>query len=68
MQVDKGSADVIVSVKTADGFVQAGTIEAQESCWSMLKGGFTVKTSGPAELFFEVIKALIINYNKYLFY
>jgi DUF4097 and DUF4098 domain-containing protein YvlB len=56
LQMDKGSADVRLSVKTANGFVAAGTVTANASCWSMLKGGISINTSGPAEIFFEVIK------------
>jgi hypothetical protein len=56
LQVDKGSADIRLTVKTVTGFVAAGSAMAKESCWSFLKGGFTVKTSGPAEIYFEVIK------------
>jgi hypothetical protein len=55
LQVDKGSADVRLSVKTVSGFMAAGSVVAKESCWSFLKGGLTVKTSGPAEIYFEVI-------------
>ncbi|KAJ1686960.1 hypothetical protein LUZ63_018350 [Rhynchospora breviuscula] len=53
LQVDKGTADVRAVVKTPNGFIAAGTIEAKASCWSMLKGGLTVNISGPAELYFE---------------
>ncbi|KAJ4796310.1 hypothetical protein LUZ62_047556 [Rhynchospora pubera] len=52
-QADKGTADVRAAVKTPDGFVIAGQIGVNASCWSMLKGGLTVKTSGEADIFFE---------------
>lgn len=56
MQVDKGSADVRASVRTPSGFVAVGSVVANASCWSMLKGGLTVNVSGPGDLYFEVIK------------
>jgi hypothetical protein len=54
--VNKGSADIRLSVKTVSGFVAAGSVVAKESCWSFLKGGITAKSSGPAEIYFEVNK------------
>lgn len=55
VRIDEGSAVVGAVFKTAgDGFVHAGLVEAKSGCWSMLKGGLTVKTSGPADLYFEV--------------
>ncbi|KAJ4767411.1 hypothetical protein LUZ62_032690 [Rhynchospora pubera] len=53
LQVDEGTTDVKAIVMTPSGFVAAGAVEAKASCWSMLKGGFTAHTSGPAELYFE---------------
>ncbi|KAJ3673961.1 hypothetical protein LUZ60_005953 [Juncus effusus] len=53
LQVNKGNVDVRAVFKTSNGFVHAGAIEAKSSCWSMLKGGITVNTTGPAELYFE---------------
>lgn len=44
--------------KTSDGFKHAGATIAQSNCWSMLKGGLTVDVSGPAHLYFEVLKLL----------
>ncbi|XP_050369336.1 endo-1,4-beta-xylanase 5-like [Argentina anserina] len=38
---------------SAGSFIHAGSIVAESSCWSMLKGGLTVNASGPAELNFE---------------
>ncbi|GER42873.1 Endo-1,4-beta-xylanase C, partial [Striga asiatica] len=46
-------ADVAVMVKTSTGFEIGGWVLAKSGCWSMLKGGFTVNVSGPAELYFE---------------
>lgn len=55
VQINKGNAVVGAVFKTtSDGFVHAGLVEAKSGCWSMLKGGLTVKTAGPAELYFEV--------------
>ncbi|KAF3333060.1 Endo-1,4-beta-xylanase C [Carex littledalei] len=54
VQVDKGSADVRASVKTPSGFVAVGSVVANASCWSMLKGGLTVNVSGPGDLYFEI--------------
>nr|CAD1837817.1 unnamed protein product [Ananas comosus var. bracteatus] len=54
VRIDEGNAVVGAVFKTAgDGFVHAGLVEAKSGCWSMLKGGLTVKTSGPADLYFE---------------
>jgi GH35 family endo-1,4-beta-xylanase len=41
-------------VKTVGDFVHAGGGVAKAGCWSMLKGGLTAASSGPAELYFEV--------------
>lgn len=55
IQVSNGSVPVTAVFKTNSGFVYAGSIVAESNCWSMLKGGLTVNSSGPAELYFEVI-------------
>ncbi|KAI4965087.1 hypothetical protein ZWY2020_057520 [Hordeum vulgare] len=34
-------------------FIAGGATVARSGCWSMLKGGMTASSSGPAELFFE---------------
>jgi hypothetical protein len=60
LQVSDGSTDVVAVVKTADGFVHAGGVDARSGCWSVLKGGLTTAASGPAELYFEVNTALLI--------
>ncbi|XP_021717249.1 uncharacterized protein LOC110685092 [Chenopodium quinoa] len=39
--------------KTNEGFKAAGSVIAQVGCWSMLKGGITVESSGPAEFYFQ---------------
>jgi len=54
LQVSDASADVRAVVKTVDDFVHAGGVVAKAGCWSMLKGGLTAASSGPAELYFEV--------------
>ncbi|TXG64110.1 hypothetical protein EZV62_011104 [Acer yangbiense] len=54
IQVSEGVAVVSAIFKTRSGFKHAGAIVAEAKCWSMLKGGLTVDTSGPAELYFEV--------------
>ncbi|KAI9181703.1 hypothetical protein LWI28_017669 [Acer negundo] len=53
IQVSEGVAAVSAFFKTRSGFKHAGAIVAEPKCWSMLKGGLTVDTSGPAELYFE---------------
>ncbi|KAF7827513.1 endo-1,4-beta-xylanase 5-like [Senna tora] len=54
IQVSEGNdAPVSAIVKTSEGFKHCGTIFAESNCWSMLKGGFMVDTSGLAELYFE---------------
>jgi len=54
LQVSDASADVRAVVKTVGDFVHAGGGVAKAGCWSMLKGGLTAASSGPAELYFEV--------------
>ncbi|URE24002.1 hypothetical protein MUK42_07826 [Musa troglodytarum] len=55
LQVDQGNTTVTAIFETAkDGLVPVGAVEARSGCWSMLKGGLTAKSSGPAEFFFEV--------------
>jgi hypothetical protein len=54
LQVGDGSADVRAVVKTVGDFVHVGGVVAKAGCWSMLKGGLTAASSGPAELYFEV--------------
>ncbi|OUZ99553.1 Glycoside hydrolase [Macleaya cordata] len=53
IQVSEGIVPVTAVFKTTDGFTQAGAVIAESGCWSMLKGGLTVNSSGPAELYFE---------------
>ncbi|TKV97611.1 hypothetical protein SEVIR_9G505900v4 [Setaria viridis] len=53
LQVGDGSADVRAVVKTVGDFVHAGGVVAKAGCWSMLKGGLTAASAGPAELYFE---------------
>jgi len=55
LQVGDGSADVRAVVKTVGDFVHAGGVVAKCGCWSMLKGGLTAASSGPAEIYFEVV-------------
>ncbi|KAF1885196.1 hypothetical protein Lal_00029085, partial [Lupinus albus] len=53
IQVTGNNVPVIATVKTSKGYNLAGAIFAESNCWSMLKGGLTADTSGPAELYFE---------------
>ncbi|KAM5549651.1 endo-1,4-beta-xylanase 5-like [Rosa sericea] len=54
IQASSGSSVPIAAIfKTASGFISAGEIIAESNCWSMLKGGLTVKASGDAELYFK---------------
>ncbi|KAL3638869.1 hypothetical protein CASFOL_016776 [Castilleja foliolosa] len=53
LQVSHGKAEVAAIFKTETGYETAGWVMAQKGCWSMLKGGLVVKTSGPAHLYFE---------------
>ncbi|GFQ01653.1 endo-1 4-beta-xylanase [Phtheirospermum japonicum] len=53
LQVSHGKADVAAIFKTKTSYETAGWVTAQKDCWSMLKGGLVVKTSGPAQLYFE---------------
>ncbi|KAJ6896214.1 hypothetical protein NC651_022439 [Populus alba x Populus x berolinensis] len=53
VQVSEGNVQVTAIFKTDSGFKKAGSVFAEPKCWSMLKGGLTVDTSGPAELYFE---------------
>ncbi|KAK3157405.1 hypothetical protein QOZ80_2AG0121490 [Eleusine coracana subsp. coracana] len=54
-QVPKKQVVVKASVKAPNGdFVVAGAVLVNPGCWTMLKGGMTAESSGPAELFFEV--------------
>ncbi|KAK4264129.1 hypothetical protein QN277_029460 [Acacia crassicarpa] len=53
IQVSQGNATVSAVVKTREGLKYGGAIVAESNCWSMLKGGLTFDTSGPADLYFE---------------
>ncbi|KAI3958914.1 hypothetical protein MKX01_023590 [Papaver californicum] len=53
IQVSEGEETVAAIFKTTDGFTQAGATIGQSGCWSMLKGGLTVDSSGYAELYFQ---------------
>ncbi|KAL7125219.1 hypothetical protein ABFS83_14G102600 [Erythranthe nasuta] len=53
LQVSDGNADVAAVFKTRTGYEIAGWVTARKGCWSMLKGGLVVNTSGPTELYFE---------------
>ncbi|KAL5700725.1 endo-1,4-beta-xylanase [Ranunculus cassubicifolius] len=52
-QVSKGKETVSALVKTSHGYETLSTVVAQSGCWSMLKGGLTANSSGPAEIYFE---------------
>ncbi|KAJ4980014.1 hypothetical protein NE237_010794 [Protea cynaroides] len=53
VQVDEGNEPVTAVFGTNGGMIHAGAVHAESGCWSMLKGGLTVNSSGPAELYFE---------------
>ncbi|RZC46869.1 hypothetical protein C5167_039810 [Papaver somniferum] len=53
IQVSHGKEPVTAVFKTTDGFTFAGSAVARSGCWSMLKGGLTVNSSGYAELYFQ---------------
>ncbi|KAK4284473.1 hypothetical protein QN277_001301 [Acacia crassicarpa] len=53
IQVNEGNVTVKAVFKTINGFKHAGATIAKSNCWSMLKGGLTADSSGPAELYFE---------------
>ncbi|KAH6813449.1 Glycosyl hydrolase family 10 protein [Perilla frutescens var. frutescens] len=52
-QVSHGNAEIAAIFKTKTGHETAGWVTAQSGCWSMLKGGLVVNTSGPAHLYFQ---------------
>ncbi|XP_031256147.1 endo-1,4-beta-xylanase 5-like, partial [Pistacia vera] len=58
-QVSEGEASISVVVKTTTGYKHGGSVVAKSKCWSMLKGGFTVDASGPAQLYFESNKTSV---------
>ena len=62
IQVSSGNTPVTAVFRTNSGPQYAGAVFAESGCWSMLKGGLTVDSSGPAELYFEVI-VLITSFN-----
>ncbi|XP_019465285.1 PREDICTED: uncharacterized protein LOC109363475 [Lupinus angustifolius] len=53
IQVTGSNVLVKATLKTSKGYTLAGATYAESHCWSMIKGGFTADTSGPAELYFE---------------
>ncbi|XP_074278916.1 endo-1,4-beta-xylanase 5-like [Silene latifolia] len=53
IQVAGKNTTVTALFKTGDGFEKVGAVEAQVGCWSMFKGGISVASSTPAELYFE---------------
>ncbi|MCL7030894.1 hypothetical protein MKW94_015065 [Papaver nudicaule] len=53
IQVSEGEETVTAIFKTTDGYHQAGATVAQSGCWSMLKGGLTIDSTGYAELYFQ---------------
>ncbi|CAL4941422.1 unnamed protein product [Urochloa decumbens] len=59
LQVSNGTVDVKATVKAANGaLVAAGAAVVKAGCWTMLKGGMTADSSGPAELFFQADAAV----------
>lgn len=63
IQVSEGNVPVTAVIKTTKRFQFAGAIFAESNCWSMLKGGITADTSGPAELYFEVFPMVAQEWN-----
>ncbi|XP_010228324.1 uncharacterized protein LOC100828321 [Brachypodium distachyon] len=61
LQVSSGTGAIVkATFKAPNGaFIAGGSIVAKSGCWSMLKGGMTSYTSGPAELFFEADGAAV---------
>ncbi|KAF5187356.1 endo-1,4-beta-xylanase-like, partial [Thalictrum thalictroides] len=53
IQVSEGKEAVTAVVKMTKAYEIVGTVFADSGCWSMLKGGISVDSSGPAELYFE---------------
>ncbi|WCJ17975.1 Endo-1 4-beta-xylanase 4 [Euphorbia peplus] len=54
IQVSGGSNVPVRAVfSTQEGYKHAGVVVAKSKCWSMLKGGLSVDTSGSAQLYFE---------------
>ncbi|XP_042515955.1 endo-1,4-beta-xylanase 5-like [Macadamia integrifolia] len=53
VQVVEGNVPVTAVFSTSGGMIHAGAVHAESGCWSMLKGGLTVNSSGPVELYFE---------------
>lgn len=62
-QVNHGDdATVAVIFKTQSGYQHAAWANAKSGCWSMFKGGLVVNVSGPAQLYFEVMKFINFPY------
>ncbi|KAI3867631.1 hypothetical protein MKW98_006008 [Papaver atlanticum] len=53
IQVRQGKEPVTAVFKTTHGLKFAGLAVARSGCWSMLKGGLTVDSSGYADLYFQ---------------
>ncbi|KAL2479576.1 Glycosyl hydrolase family 10 protein [Abeliophyllum distichum] len=53
LRVSQGKAHIAAMFKTQYGNKIAGWAMSQKGCWSMLKGGIVVNSSGPAHLYFE---------------
>ncbi|KAG6397610.1 hypothetical protein SASPL_143780 [Salvia splendens] len=52
-QVSQGEAEIAAVIKTKTSYEIVGWVIAHSGCWSMLKGGFVVNVSGPADLHFQ---------------
>ncbi|KAM3390578.1 hypothetical protein ACQJBY_012275 [Aegilops geniculata] len=60
LQVSSGTAVVKAIFKAPNGaYIGGGAVVAKAGCWSMLKGGMTAYSSGPAEFFFEADGATV---------
>ncbi|KAL2490874.1 Glycosyl hydrolase family 10 protein [Abeliophyllum distichum] len=53
LQVSHGEAHLAAMFRTGITYQPAGWVIARQGCWSMLKGGIVVNSSGPVELFFQ---------------
>lgn len=53
-------------IKTRSDYRYVGIGVAESGCWSMLKAGLNVDSSGPAELYFEVPINLVSDQDLFL--
>nr|XP_009783073.1 PREDICTED: uncharacterized protein LOC104231720 [Nicotiana sylvestris] len=53
VRVSQGDIHVALALGTSFGMQRSGWAIARPGCWSMLKGGFMLNTSGPVDLYLE---------------